>query len=732
MDESIEHWEDFAWLDLCTRSVQTLAVAAGLLDAQLGVAVGFDRQNAHPHLIGLLGSRDVLSLVVFEAAGIARSLHSAARGKLPLPAAAAAPAGSSSTSRRSQVHQQQQQAVPASHDLLFEAIDGRPLLSCVNLDHADSQWHPPPPALQRRALGCVKGLRLLLLGQAADPGPDPKCFSTGGIDLGGFADMVTAMAALAPLDTWPPAATFPPERQQQLVGTLMQVVVELLLLVPEDPDGKQGALLEGLELLHHLAGLQQHSAPGLVAMVEPVLLLLGPAVTHAVKQQQQGAASSAWAVEAWQGYGLLLARLLRSGEWLGASGRLQVGSVHSRMPDCHSQQLNSLERGFSCCPCRPHPLAVCRLLYACPVPPNSAVDIEQHAAPVFAKQPAAAAICEAALRAQLLDAAPASRRQPGRLMADKELTLLAGQLAGLVGTTTVAVAEASVAAASASRGPGRGGASSNNSSVVVLPPALLCLLVSCLKVTSRVGVAACGALLAASQAASVLATAVMLCPQQVRGEGEASSTAAASLRQLLENGSLSWAVLAARVVFCTGQALAQLPQDIDVTSSLQQQVAHLPVLLQLCERALEILGWQLTQLQSQLPAAEVNRWLPTAAAVILVVAAARPAAAAGSSSSSDAASLAALGRELQALGRQEATLLPSPHVCNNPACVTISAPGAAAAGVSGLSEKALLAKGRCSGCQLSRYCSKSCLAAHWKEGHKAVCKLLQAGGGGAS
>jgi hypothetical protein len=94
----------------------------------------------------------------------------------------------------------------------------------------------------------------------------------------------------------------------------MQVVVELLLLLPDGADGKQHALLQGLELLHHLAGLQQPHAPGLVAMVEPVLLLLGLAVTHAVAQQQ-GAASSAWAVEAWQRYGLLLARLLCSGEW---------------------------------------------------------------------------------------------------------------------------------------------------------------------------------------------------------------------------------------------------------------------------------------------------------------------------------------------------------------------------------------------------------------------------------
>jgi hypothetical protein len=280
--------------------------------------------------MSMLGSRDVLSVALFEAAGVARSLHKAAGGKLPLPAAAvAAPAGSSSSSRRSQVRQQQQ-VLPASHDLLFEAIGGRPLLSCVNQDHADSQWNSPLPALQNRALGCIKALRLLLLGQAVDPGPAPESIF-GSCDFMSLEDirakaMAAAAAAAVPLDTWPPAATFPPERPQQLVGPLMQVVVELLLLLPDDLDGKQGALLEGLELLHHLAGLQQPHVPGLVAMVEPVLLLLGPAVTRAVAQQQ-GAASSAWAVDVWQRYGLLLARLLCSGEWpwlqaSGASDRL--------------------------------------------------------------------------------------------------------------------------------------------------------------------------------------------------------------------------------------------------------------------------------------------------------------------------------------------------------------------------------------------------------------------------
>jgi hypothetical protein len=299
-----KRWEDFEFFRVLAKSVTSLAVIGQRLDVHLRLAVGFARHN--PHLMGLLGSQDVLSLVMYEAAGIARDLHNTADGKLLLPAAA--PTGSSSSGRRSQAQQPQQQAVPASHDRLFEAIGGRPLLSCINLEGADKRWNPPPPVLQMRALVCVNALRLLLLGQAVDPGPDPGSFDT-------FEDMLAAAAAArAPLDTWPPAATFAPGRQQQLVGPLMQVVVELLLLLPDGADGKQHALLQGLELLHHLAGLQQPHAPGLVAMVEPVLLLLGLAVTHAVAQQQ-GAASSAWAVEAWQRYGLLLARLLCSGEW---------------------------------------------------------------------------------------------------------------------------------------------------------------------------------------------------------------------------------------------------------------------------------------------------------------------------------------------------------------------------------------------------------------------------------
>lgn len=392
------------------------------------------------------------------------------------------------------------------------------------------------------------------------------------------------------------------------------------------------------------------------------------------------------------------------------------------------------------CACQPNPIVVCRLLYASPVPLRTAVDIAEHPAPVFAAQPAAAATCEAALRAQLLDAAPAAgsssrSSQPERLLSDEGLAGLARDLATLVCATTAAAAaaraSAAAAAARASTSSGRQGGSSNNSSSgVVLPPALMCLLVSCLKVNSHIVTAAAarGALCAASQAGTVLGAAVLLCPAALRAEGGANSTAAAPLQQLLQNGSLSWAVLAARALFCIGQALAQ---GGDVTSSLQGQGMPLSEkLLDLCDRGLTVLGRQLKQLQPQLPAAEVDRWLQTAAAVTPTVVAARSAAAAGGSSSgSNNASVAALGRQLQALGSLAATLLPSPHVCNKPACVTISAPGAAAAGVSGLSEKALLAKGRCSGCQISRYCTKSCLAAHWKEGHKVVCKLLQAGSG---
>ena len=33
---------------------------------------------------------------------------------------------------------------------------------------------------------------------------------------------------------------------------------------------------------------------------------------------------------------------------------------------------------------------------------------------------------------------------------------------------------------------------------------------------------------------------------------------------------------------------------------------------------------------------------------------------------------------------------------------------------------------RCAGCNVERYCSKACQVAHWKAGHKKVCKKLKA------
>lgn len=87
MDESFEDWEEFAWCHICKRSVVTLAVAGVVLEVQLSAAVRSYRHNTD--LIGLLGSQDVLSVIMFEAAGIARSLHNAAAAAAAAPAVAA-------------------------------------------------------------------------------------------------------------------------------------------------------------------------------------------------------------------------------------------------------------------------------------------------------------------------------------------------------------------------------------------------------------------------------------------------------------------------------------------------------------------------------------------------------------------------------------------------------------------------------------------------------------------
>jgi hypothetical protein len=61
--------------------------------------------------------------------------------------------------------------------------------------------------------------------------------------------------------------------------------------------------------------------------------------------------------------------------------------------------------------------------------------------------------------------------------------------------------------------------------------------------------------------------------------------------------------------------------------------------------------------------------------------------------------------------------LPTPGACNNPHCSSFS-------GVSerkGVSGKAC----RCSGCQLTFYCQRSCQKQHWGA-HKPVCKAMQA------
>ncbi|KAF6256113.1 hypothetical protein COO60DRAFT_1531023 [Scenedesmus sp. NREL 46B-D3] len=39
---------------------------------------------------------------------------------------------------------------------------------------------------------------------------------------------------------------------------------------------------------------------------------------------------------------------------------------------------------------------------------------------------------------------------------------------------------------------------------------------------------------------------------------------------------------------------------------------------------------------------------------------------------------------------------------------------------------------RCSGCRAARYCSRDCQAAHWRAGHRGVCKRIRTAVGAAA
>jgi hypothetical protein len=75
---------------------------------------------------------------------------------------------------------------------------------------------------------------------------------------------------------------------------------------------------------------------------------------------------------------------------------------------------------------------------------------------------------------------------------------------------------------------------------------------------------------------------------------------------------------------------------------------------------------------------------------------------------------------LEQLGAAVASQLPLPYCYNNPGCINLAKE----------SEKELVSgKGtKCSGCCIARYCSERCYRRHWNlpEGHKKVCKRLQA------
>jgi hypothetical protein len=88
-----------------------------------------------------------------------------------------------------------------------------------------------------------------------------------------------------------------------------------------------------------------------------------------------------------------------------------------------------------------------------------------------------------------------------------------------------------------------------------------------------------------------------------------------------------------------------------------------------------------------------------------------------------AAAAGRLAAPLQAFGLAVAVAFPAACLCCNPGCGNLQ----------GSSEVALLGPGsRCSGCKQARFCSKECLTAAWKAGHKAVCKRLKAAAAAAA
>ena len=76
-----------------------------------------------------------------------------------------------------------------------------------------------------------------------------------------------------------------------------------------------------------------------------------------------------------------------------------------------------------------------------------------------------------------------------------------------------------------------------------------------------------------------------------------------------------------------------------------------------------------------------------------------------------------LARQLVQLGEGLVAELPLLYCCNNPRCVNL-----------GMVSEVQLVMGtssRCSGCRAAAYCSRRCQVAHWKQGHKEVCKRME-------
>lgn len=392
-----------------------------------------------------------------------------------------------------------------------------------------------------------------------------------------------------------------------------------------------------------------------------------------------------------------------------------------------------------------------------PPAPSHAAAVDS--TPAFVAQPVTcASVCEAVLRLQVPQdtTAPAGSNSSGNSSsaASQRAPLAADELAHLAGCVAAACRDAAAASGQAASTAGNSSSSSHSPEagdgwtsrqLHQLTPHWVSLLASCVKVSATVTARLAGPWCAASQMCTALEAALLLADLSKHSNDSSSSTSSSNdsstptLKQLLEPDRVAWMALSARVLHAIGQQLEALSSSGRSAGSrtsrhqgdLKSQAVTQPHLVDTCSRAVDRLTSQLRALQEQLPAAELDACLEEALDVVTALQDASKAAGQENSalasvfrgigvsaffSVTRSSTFESLAPVLQAVGLQAANLLPTAAgICNNPECSDLS----------GVSEKAAVRSGRCSGCLVSRYCGRSCQTAHWREGHKPICKVLK-------